>query len=211
MTNLADKIKQDEETNKDIAAPRGGNDWFKFQEGANQFRVLTEPQVLYEKFKVGICYTDCGYTGTPKYLTWILDRADGKVKLMKMPYMIFKQLAEYQQDEDYKFDTFPIPFDIKVTALKAGTKEVEYTCMAKPFKELTDEENVIITTHMIKKETLQPDEIIEKMKQKQIEKHQVEGKPQIDPATAPLPTIQVEQPDTSEVKPEEISTDNIPF
>ncbi len=178
MTKLNEKIEQDAEENKDVATPRESN-WFKFLEGDNQFRILIEPEVLYEKYKVGICYTDCGYTGTPKYLTWILDKADNKVKLFKLPFTIFQQIAGYQEDADYAFTEFPMPYDLKITATGAGTKEVGYVMLPKPVKELTDEEKGIVAEKMAEEQTKTPAEIIARMKEKQIEKHKLEGKPEI--------------------------------
>lgn len=132
-------MQNDQEANKDIANPRGGN-WFKMQEGDNQMRIMVEPEVLYERYRVGICYTDCGYRGTPKYLTWILDRADKQFKLWKMPFTLFEQLAGLQMDEDFQFSEFPMPYDIKVSAKDAGSKEVKYQFIGKPAKELSQSE-----------------------------------------------------------------------
>lgn len=178
MVNFADQLKQDAEANKDISSVQGSN-WFKFEEGDNQFRILVQPIVLYERFKVGICYTDCGYTGTPKYLTWILDKKDNTVKLFKLPYGLSETLGAWQSDEDYKFDKFPMPYDMKVTAVGAGTKEVKYSAVPKPVKELTEEEKITVTSKLMDKNTLMPEAIIEKMKEKQIAKHKEEGKPDI--------------------------------
>ena len=68
-----------------------------------------------------MCYTDCGFQGSSKFLCHVIDRKDGKIKLAELPYTIGTTIAGYQSDEDYKFDGFPMPYDIKVNAVGAGT------------------------------------------------------------------------------------------
>lgn len=165
--SFSEKIVKDLENNKEMVSQ--GNDWFKFKEGDNTIRILTEPVIFFEKFKTGICYTNCGYQGTAKYLTWIYDRQDGKVKLAKIPYSIAEVLATYEKDEDYAFDGFPMPYDIKINAKGAGTKEVVYTVLPKKAVAMADE-----VMHEVSKENT-CEEIINKMKEKQIEKHKADG------------------------------------
>lgn len=163
---LQEKI---EESNKSEYA--GGNSgWFKMKEGKNQFRVLSEPEPIFEDFKKGICYHQCGFTGTPKYLSRVLDRADNKVKLYKIPFSIFKIIAGWEQDEDLMFTGFPMPYDVKVTAKNAGTKEVEYVVMPSPKQVPVDQETLNFLT---KQKSLKV--VIEKMQEKNIEKHKEDG------------------------------------
>lgn len=169
MSSFKDKMKQDIEGNKDVNASEGGSDWFKFKEGENRFRILTEPVILFEKFKVGICYTDCGYQGNAKYLAHILDRNDGKVKLAKIPYGIMENIGAMETDEDYNFSGFPMPYDVSINAVGAGTKEVKYTVLARPRKEMSPESLDLI------KKLKSPAEIIEKMKAKKKEEHIKDG------------------------------------
>lgn len=169
--SLAEKIKQQEAEaqQQGIASQRGG-DWFKLGEGDNRFRILTEPEMLFEKFKVGICYTDCGYEGTPKFMTFVLDRADNKIKLAKLPYTVGTTIAGYEQDEEYVFDGYPMPYDIKVNAKNAGTKEVVYTVV--PGRATTPVSQEILDE--LAKKTPVAD-IIAKMKEKKKEEHIADG------------------------------------
>lgn len=168
---LADKIKEQEEIAKNEGyASSGGGDWFKFSEGANKFRVLTDPEMIYEKFKKGICYIDCGYQGTPKFMLFLLDRKDRKIKLAKLPYTVGNTIAEYETNEDWQFEGYPMPYDITVNAKNAGTKEVEYTITPTPKKEdISKEVEAELAT---KTNTL---EIIQSMKDKQKQKHIEDG------------------------------------
>jgi hypothetical protein len=169
--SFADKVKrQEEEAKKEGYGGQGGGDWYKFVEGDNRFRVLAEPEMIFEKFGVGICYTDCGYEGNAKFLTYVLDRKDNKIKLAKLPYTVGTTIAGYEHDEEYKFETFPMPYDIKVVAVGAGTKEVKYTVMAG--RANTEVDPKTLSELQMKKSIA---DIIRKMKDNQKEKHLEDG------------------------------------
>ena len=170
--SLKDKIEKDKEDNKEHIDSGG---WFKFAEGDNEFRILVEPEVLYEAYKVGICYTDCGYTGTPKYLTYLLDREDNKIKLFKLPFTVFNTISELEEDDDYKFSGFPMPYDIKVKACGAGEKTVVYTVLPKKEKALTEAEKGLIADFLGSDNNKTPAEIVVRMKEKQLEGHKADG------------------------------------
>ncbi len=146
------------------------SDWFKFVEGPNTFRVLSAPVVMFEKFKVGICYTDCGYQGSPKLLSWVYDRKDNRIKLAKFPYTIGEQIVAMETDADYGFTSFPIPYDMTINATGAGTKEVKYSApLPRPVKPLDQS----ILDDLAKRKSCS--EIIETMKNKQKDKHIADG------------------------------------
>ena len=94
-------------------------DYLKLKQGPNRFRLMTE------------CLPHEGeYKGTKnfKWLCYVLDRVDGKVKPFFMPHTIYKQIAEFQRSDEYAFDDVPMPYDLTITAdSKVGTKEVKYT------------------------------------------------------------------------------------
>lgn len=63
------------------------------------------------------------------------------MKLFYMPKTILKQIADYEDDKFYSFDGAPIPYDVIVKAIHAGTIDAEYTVMASPKREdLTEDE-----------------------------------------------------------------------
>lgn len=94
-------------------------DYLKLKAGANRFRLMSE------------CLPHEGeYQGRKnfKWLCYVLDRVDAKVKLFFMPHTIYKQIVEFQRSEEYAFDEVPMPYDLTITAdAKVGTKEVKYT------------------------------------------------------------------------------------
>lgn len=96
----------------------GGGDTFKAVEGGNRIRLLEQP-LPHPGF----------YKGTPnfKWFTRVLDRTDGHIKIYFMPNVIFKLIRDLQESDDYGFDDVPLPYDITINAIHAGTKEVEYS------------------------------------------------------------------------------------
>lgn len=173
MQSFAEKIKEQEaQAQKEGIATQGGGDWYKFVEGTNSFRVLTEPEMMFEDFRMGICYTDCGFEGGSKFLTYVLDRKDGKIKLAKLPYSIGTKIAGYENDTEFSLDFqgFPMPYDIRVIAKGAGTKEVKYQVDPNPNKRPVEQQTIEAMAKL--KPTT---EIIEKMKQKNKEKHVADG------------------------------------
>ena len=117
----------------------GGVDYFKLKEGANRFRLVSECLAHNGEFK-----------GTPtfKWLCLVIDRADGKVKPFFMPHTIYKQIVGLQQSEDYGFKEVPMPYDLTISAIGAGSKEVKYTLMpARKELALTNDEKGLIFAH----------------------------------------------------------------
>lgn len=102
-------------------------DYLKLKEGGNRFRLMTE------------CLPHEGeYQGKRnfKWLCYVLDRTDAKVKPFFMPHTIYKVIVGLQQNPDYEFSDVPLPYDLTVNAHGAGTKEVKYTVL--PARKNTD-------------------------------------------------------------------------
>lgn len=144
--------------------------WFGMKEGQNQFRILTEPEVMFVNYGKGICYHQCGFEGSPKYLARVLDRADNKVKLYKIPFTIFEQIAGYEKDEELTFSSFPMPYDIKVNAKGAGNKEVVYTVMPSLKRIPVDADTLAF---LAKQKPIT--EVIQAMQDKNKDKHVADG------------------------------------
>ena len=98
----------------------GGSDYFKPQNGNNIMRVLTEGIYNVNKF------------GNSRFVMFVIDRKDGKVKPYFAPYTVYKAIASLEEDPFYKFAGMPMPYDINVKAENAGSKDVEYNVQASP-------------------------------------------------------------------------------
>lgn len=97
----------------------GKSESFKVKEGTNKIRVCSD-FVFHESSFKG--------TKSKKFVCWVIDRADQKVKPYFAPYTIVKALSKYQEDEDYRWEDFPMTRDLIIDAKDAGTKEVDYQC-----------------------------------------------------------------------------------
>jgi len=109
---------------KDMLAESGMSDGgksesFKIKEGTNKIRVCSD-----------FIFHESSFKGTKnkKFVCWVIDRADGKVKPYFAPYTIVKALSKYQEDEEYAWEEFPMTRDLIIDAKDAGTKEVDYQC-----------------------------------------------------------------------------------
>jgi hypothetical protein len=69
------------------------------------------------------------------------------MKLFYMPKTILKQIADCEDNKFYSFDGAPMPYDVIVKAVNAGTIDAEYTVMASPKREhLTEDEKKQMAT-----------------------------------------------------------------
>lgn len=200
--SLIDKLKEDE---KSEHAQRSDN-WFKFKEGKNSIRILTEPIAIYEDYKLGMCYTDCGFKGSIKYMAYVIDNADGMIKTMKIPYGIFQYIANLETDEDWSFEGFPMPYDLNIQATGAGQKEVKYD--VKPRPQRTDVSEVVMNT-LSKKKTIP--ELIVMFKQRNKEKHLADGTFNSLGAKKEVKEEKNYMPTAIEYPEEEIDPADIPF
>ncbi len=96
----------------------GKGDFYKLKEGDNRIRLLS------------MCLPHLStFNGTRnfKWLCYLIDRRDGKVKPFFMPHTIYKTIEALQDNPDYTFTDVPMPYDVSISAKGAGTKEVEYS------------------------------------------------------------------------------------
>ena len=112
-------------------------DYLKLKEGDNRLRLMSA------------CLPHEGsYQGRRnfKWLCYVLDRVDGKVKPFFMPHTIYKKIEALQTNEDYAFDRVPMPYDLTINAKGAGTKEVEYSLIpARKETPLTPAEQTLLS------------------------------------------------------------------
>lgn len=135
-TKFMDSVKENDTSNYKKS------DYFKFQEGKNTILVLTEPVHFRQAFNVGIVYHGCDYNdiASSKYLTYVKDMKDGQIKLMEMSHTIAKSVVALGEGARTKFDTFPMPYVLEITATGAGKATVKYTIVAGVDETLTKEE-----------------------------------------------------------------------
>lgn len=170
--NYTDTVKDAEEK----WGAGGGSDkgdWFKFEEGDNRVRLLTVAEPLGKHYPLGVCVgkdrgcPKCADGDKPsvKFIVWLIDRRDDKLKVAELPYSVMKTVGDIQNEPDSAFDEPPMPYDLNIKAKNAGTKEVEYSVIAARQNTPVPAE---ILSELAKQTT--PAELIEKMKEKQAKK-----------------------------------------
>lgn len=106
-----------------------GSDMFEFKRGKNEVRILNFPTILATHFIGGkggtaaICYgidEGCPYhkggEDKPglKMIAYVLDRADGLIKLAELPLSIRYSLTDLQNTKGFEFADFPMPYDVQI-------------------------------------------------------------------------------------------------
>lgn len=129
--------------NTDLSAKKG-TDYFKIKEGANKLRILSSPVACYQAYQNGGGYKyswDYIENGSKRYNCYVIDLEDNKLKWWAMPKSCALQVQALAKDPDTPFTSFPMPYDVKITAQGAGSKEVVY--MVLPGKESPISEEIL--------------------------------------------------------------------
>lgn len=184
----------------------GGSDIFQFKKsGKYTIRLLTDPApiathflgkgqgayVCFGKDKGCPFHKDTDKAPSLKFMVYLVDRADGKVKLGELPYSVIAKVADFEEDEDYAFEAYPMPYDIKVTFDKENSDPKQiYKVLASPKKtELKEEETAALAEGM---EKVTPVDYVEKRKAKALAKFQSEGSAEKDYRGADYPEEELE-------------------
>ena len=151
--------------------PMGGN-WLTLKEGDNKIRLVSDCADYGNHFnpatqKSVICIgkEHCemckqGIEPSVQFLAWVIDRVDGKVKLFRFGYKIYKQIIAYKNNPDYVFEEIP-EYDITITRTGTGKQSDYVVVPARHNTPLIDEEIEKIT-----EKVKDLNEIIENMKAK---------------------------------------------
>lgn len=181
----------------------GGSDYYKFKEGDNKLRILTEPVRKDSRFGYGICYEGAPYcskeamekayqeaiakglaegkkasevrrpTLGTKFVCWAYDLSAKRLTILSIPFGVAQELLTNMVDEEGGWDVWPMPRNINIKAKDAGKTIVKYTLVISP-KEIAVEEEVLKEL-----ETKTPiDQMIEKEKVNQKLKMENGGTPQ---------------------------------
>lgn len=109
-----------------------GNEFFKLKAGDNKVRVLTDPVRVMKYYnqaakKSFIAFKDCGYSADtkPRWLCYVYNHEKEAIELAELPHTIAKQMLEYKDNDDYKFDSCPMPYDVTINK-KGENLETEY-------------------------------------------------------------------------------------
>lgn len=132
-----------------------GTPYVKLQPGVNIMRIVGLPYEVEVHWEDGIdgskkrivCLgagcpiCKAGHVPQKKFQVLVIDRTDGKLKILEGGNSIFRQIKDYAMDADYGD---PSKYDIKIKKEGSG-RETKYTIVASPKKsELTQEEQALL-------------------------------------------------------------------
>lgn len=154
------------------------SDFFTFEEGVNRMRILVQPKVIAYHFpaegRPDVCVgIDEGCTHhkpdakkpTIRLCTYVIDRKDNKVKFAELPLSISYSLNDLQDDEDYAFEGFPMPYDVKITHdPKNPDPKAKYRLVNAPHSDITELEKTDLENAMLK---MTPEGYVQTRKDKQ--------------------------------------------
>lgn len=118
------------------------------------------PKITPQGMKASVCYGEdrgCPFHGdnaplnakqqeakpSLRYTCYVIDRNDeeNRIQLADLPYSVIKQIADYQDNVDYAFDSFPMPYDVTVKYNKESKSPNEmYKVIASPKREEVSDE-----------------------------------------------------------------------
>jgi len=166
MTNFQDY----EKISKEEGIGKSGGDWMKLKDGENKVRFVTESQAYGKHYvqaekKNYVCIGEkcilCsqGVKKQTRFISWVIDREDGQIKLLEIGWQIFKQMGELSKSSEYGFKDLP-PFDIIIKKKGEGLDTEYFIQPARKETKLTDEEKKEV------KKLTSPELIVKKMLEK---------------------------------------------
>lgn len=181
---MSEKYNFNEKSEKDAEEHGMGDSgiFYRVENGnKNVCRVLT-PFVAYASYFLGkgsrpaIAYgfdkgdprsRDPEMKKSIRYVGYVLDQNDNKVKQAEFPYSVHKAIGALQENPDYAFDDIPMPYDIRITYNKEESPANMYNVQATPNR---DEISPEILEDLEKKiAEYPPEKVVEKKKEQQIE------------------------------------------
>jgi len=203
----------------------GSSIYYKLEEGKNRVRILGEFKAYGSHFNKArntsiVCVGKdkgcpvCAYNDKvsvekkcpvkPRYVGYVIDRNDGKVKLAEFGYQIISAIGDLALTEDWAFEDAP---DYDMIIIKTVGAQTKYSVQPTPKKfPITAEEQEALDNFITTYGDL--DTIIEKKKAAQMEKNAGQGKPSNVITAA---EEEEEEPITEEEPEDKSFLDSIPF
>jgi len=165
-----------------------GGDFMELKDGDNKVRFVTEFVPYGNHFneklqKSIICVgkedcSECQKDNKPRvqFIGWVIDRADGDIKLLRIGYQIYSDMGKLSESDDFAFDKLP---GYDVTINRTGEKlQTKYNVVpARNDTELTQEEKFALVDKI-----KEPQEIVDAMKAKVVPESSEDEEPRFPPS-----------------------------
>ena len=131
FTNQKELAKKYNLNNK-YFAPIEGNNVIRlvseFVDFGSHYNPVTKKSSICIGKTKGCLGCKAGLNLSVKFLGYVIDRADGKIKTYKMPYAVSGAIDKLSQSAEYQFDGLP-PYDIIINRV-GKEKDTKYAIMA---------------------------------------------------------------------------------
>lgn len=174
MDNMKEDMKQ-------YGGGSSSTDYFEFGDTKETYkmRLLVQPKTIAYHFpaqgRPDVCVgidEGCVHHGedakkpTLRLVTYIIDRTDNKVKRAELPLSINYSINTLQEDPDFAFDGFPMPYDVKVNHdPKNPDPKSKYTVIPSPSRTPLNPEEESDLFKAMEKQT--PEQFVEMKKKYQ--------------------------------------------
>lgn len=161
------------------------SDYIKLSEGDNRVRILCYPIKTISEFT----NNDGTVKKSVRFVTWAIDRKDGAVKPLFFGKKILEQFAGLETDEENKFDSMPMPYDVNIKRIGSGKEDTSYNLIAgRNLTPITTEEN----NAFLEKDSIE--EFVKKLEEKKSDEttetpaeHQSPSKEEIEAMVKEIP------------------------
>lgn len=192
----------------------GGGDRFKFKDGDNRIRILAGGEPIATHFLNNRGYTcfgknkGCPFHGdgaikdktgkeikpSVKFVMYLLDKKniDNSIQLAFIPYSVIKQIEALQGNEDYGFNSLPMPYDLAIKYNPSASPADMYSTIPSPkrediapeiLEELENKKSIKEIVEQIKKNARDSANIITDEQSDDESESESESEPEIDSGT----------------------------
>jgi hypothetical protein len=106
-------------------------------------------------------------------VVYVIDRRDGRIKQAELAYSVMKKIGALQENPDYKFSEYPMPYDIRITFDKSKKFAAMYEVNVKPESPgPTSEQRAELDEKM---KEYSPEKVVQGKKQRQIDEDERRG------------------------------------
>lgn len=120
---------------KDLVVASGSGNYLKTPPGQTRVRIVSDAVRFFKDFENKQQYMTEELAKTnplakPRYAMWVIDRADGQVKMWETSGGMIKDLQNLSENPDYAYDTPLMPYDIVINRVGTTQNDTRYTITA---------------------------------------------------------------------------------
>lgn len=120
---------------KDLVVASGSGNYLKTPPGQTRVRIVSDAVKFIKNFDEKKIYmTEEGaksdIDAKVRYAMWVIDRADGQIKMWETSGGMVKDLQNLSENPDYAYETPLMPYDIVINRVGTTQNDTRYTITA---------------------------------------------------------------------------------